>query len=61
MKRNTDKYPVVATLPKNALTVAQYAKSKDYTTNYIYNQVREQKNIDFKIVIFQSFNFIIPL
>lgn len=60
MKRNTNKYPVVTKLPASAVTVAQYAKTQDYTTNYIYNQVRQGKNTDFKIVIFQSFNFIIP-
>lgn len=59
MKRNKDKYPVVTKLPANALTVAQYAKNNNFTTNYVYNQLRLGKN-KFKVVIFQSFNFIIP-
>lgn len=59
MKKNIDKYPVVNKLPVNALTVAEYAKQQGYTTNYIYNQLRAGKN-KFKVVIFQSFNFVIP-
>ena len=61
MKRNINKYPVVSKLPVNALTVAEYARQQGYTTNYIYNQVRDKKNTTFNIVVFQSFNFIIPV
>jgi hypothetical protein len=61
MKRNINKYTTVTKLPANAMTVSQYAALKQYTTNYVYNQIRMGKNIDFKIVIFQSFNFVIPI
>jgi hypothetical protein len=61
MKRNINKYTTVTKLPNNAMTVSQYAATKQYTTNYVYNQIRQGKNTDFKIVIFQSFNFVIPI
>ena len=61
MKKNTGKYKEVSKLPASALTVAQYAKNKGFTTNYVYNMVRLNKYVDkFDIVVFQSFNFIIP-
>lgn len=61
MKKNTGKYKEVNRLPANALTVADYAKDKGFTTNYIYNLIRLNKHLDrFDIVVFQSFNFIIP-
>jgi len=60
MKRNRNKYEIVNQLPGNAVTVAEYARNEGYTTNYIYNRVRSGKELNFKIVIFQSFNFIIP-
>jgi len=64
MKKNIDKYISVSKLPTNAMTVSDYAKSKGYTTNYIYNQLLKArtagKDAPFKIVVFQSFNFIIP-
>lgn len=60
MKKNINKYPVVTKLPNNAMTVSEYAKTKGFTTNYLYNQLRDKKNTDFKIVVFQSFNFVIP-
>jgi len=59
MKKNHKKYETVDKLPKNAKTVKQYADDKQFSTSYIYKMVREKK-AKFKIVIFQTINFIIP-
>ena len=61
MKKNKGKYKEVSKLPDNAKTVAQYAQEQGFTSNYIYNLIRQGKHVDkFEVVIFQSFNFIIP-
>lgn len=59
MKKNANKYQTVDNLPKSALTVKEYADSNNISTSYVYKQIREKK-ADFKIVIFQTINFIIP-
>lgn len=59
MKPNINKYKSVTKLPKNALTVKQYAESRGITTSYIYKLLKEKK-ADFKIVVFATINFIIP-
>lgn len=59
MKKNANKYPSVKSLPKNAVTVKEYADTNNISTSYIYKQVKEKK-AKFKIVIFQTINFIIP-
>jgi predicted transcriptional regulator len=59
MKKNDGKYEVVKTLPKNALTVKEFADKNKFSTSYIYKLVREQK-AKFRIVTFQTINFIIP-
>lgn len=59
MKPNINKYETVERLPKNAMTVKQYAASKEITTSYIYKLIKEKK-ADFKMVVFQSINFVIP-
>lgn len=62
MKKNTGKYTEVTKLPASALTVAEYAKQSGFTTNYIYNLLKKGKNKGrFNVVIFQSFNFIVPI
>lgn len=61
MKKNINKYKEVKRLPVNAVTVAEYASQQGFTTNYVYNLIRDNKHLDkFDIVVFQSFNFIIP-
>ena len=64
MNKRQDKYEVVNKLPANAFTVSQYAKECGFSTNYIYNLIRANrdngKEIDFNIVTFHSINFIIP-
>lgn len=42
------------------MTVKEYAESIDTTVNNIYNMVRRGKNKSFKIVTFQTINFIVP-
>jgi len=59
MKKNKGKYDEVPVLPPNAMSVRNYANLKGVDTSYIYKLVREKKN-DFKIVIFQTVNYIIP-
>jgi hypothetical protein len=59
MKKNANKYQTVDKLPANAVTVKEYADSKEISTSYIYKQIRENKAA-FKIVVFQTINFVIP-
>ncbi len=59
MKSNKGKYPEVEKLPPNAMSVKNYAVSKGIDTAYVYKLIRTGKN-DFKIVIFQTVNYIIP-
>lgn len=61
MKPNVSKYKIVDVLPKNAMTVKQYAESRNpkITTSYIYKLLKEKK-ANFEIVVFQTINFIIP-
>ncbi len=59
MKRNENKYPTVIRLPINAILVSEYAKAQGITVSSIYMRVRRKTN-DFKIVNFQTMNFIIP-
>ena len=59
MKKNANKYPVVTKLPGNALTVLEYATREQICTSYVYKQIKEEK-AKFKIVVFQTINFIIP-
>lgn len=53
------KYPIVNQLPKNAVTVKKYADDNGISTSYIYKQVKDG-NPDFKIVVFQTINFVVP-
>lgn len=59
MKKNLAKYEPIDRLPKNAMTVKAYADEKQISTSYIYKMIREKK-ATFKIVTFQTINFIIP-
>ena len=59
MKKNTNKYPLVETLPSNAMTVKEYAVSVGKTTSHIYVMLQRGK-ADFKVVLFKGINFIIP-
>ena len=59
MKQNTNKYQQVLELPYNAVTVKQYALDNNCTVSNIYVQISRNK-ANFKIVTFQTINFIIP-
>ena len=59
MKQNTNKYPTVNELPYNAVTVKQYANNNNCTVSNIYVQISRSK-ANFRIVTFQTINFIIP-
>lgn len=52
-------YQHVKALPENALTVSAYCKQHEYTNPYFYQLARQGKG-DFKIVVFQGINFVIP-
>lgn len=60
MKPNINKYPSVDKLPAKAITVKEYADQNKISTSYIYKQIKEGK-AKFKIVVFKTINFIIPL
>jgi hypothetical protein len=63
MKRRINDYKTVNILPKNALSVADYARKLNCTTPYIYKLWREhlskKKEINFEIVMFSGINFIV--
>lgn len=60
MKSNSTKdYDIVDKLPKGAKSVSDYCREKKYSTSNLYNQYRKKKNKDYKIVVFQGFNFIV--
>jgi len=59
MKPNEGKYETVDRLPPKAQTVKQYADGLGVSTSYIYKQIREGK-ANFKMVVFQTINFIVP-
>lgn len=60
MKSNKGKYEVVREFPDKGISVADYCKAQGYSTSNLYNQYRKGKNKDYKIVVFQGFNFIVP-
>ncbi len=60
MKRNNGKYKEVATLPKGAMTVKEYAASNDISQSLVYKRI-ERNKANFQIVVFQTINFVVPL
>lgn len=60
MKKNENKYMVINVLPLNAKTVGSYASSNGITQSYVYHKLSRGK-ADYKIVVFQNINFVIPL
>ena len=61
-KRNINKYRELDELPKEALTVGEYAKQQNVETATIYKRW-ERKNkypVPFAIVLFKTMNYIIP-
>jgi len=59
MKRTRKARKVVTELPRNAMTVADYARHRNCTVPYIYELERKGK-ANFYIVIFHNINFVIP-
>jgi hypothetical protein len=57
MQKNTKQLPHFT---GNAISVPNYAKLHGHTTQYIYNMIQKGK-ANFKIVVYQGFNFVIPL
>lgn len=53
------RYKVVSSLPKSAMTVSEYCKQRGCTNPYIYALYKRNK-ANFEIVIFKGINFIIP-
>jgi len=60
MKRNLGKYKEVEKLPKEAMTVSEYAASNNISQSYVYKMI-ERNNATYQIVIFKTMNFVIPL
>ena len=58
MKGQRKQYDKVKQLPENALSIANYATSKDITVSYVYKQFNQSKST-YKIVDFQGYNFVI--
>jgi hypothetical protein len=60
MKRNVGKYENVSKLPAKAMTVKDYADKKNMTIQNVYNILsRKGELAGFKIVTFNTFNFVI--
>lgn len=51
-------YEQVDKLPKDAMTVSQYAAERDCTVSYIYHMIKRNK-ADFKIVVYNGINFVV--
>lgn len=60
-----NKYRVVDTLPIDAMRVSEYAAQRatvhgtGCNTSYIYELVKNNKNVDFEIVIYKGINFVL--
>ncbi len=54
------KHREVKVLPTNAVKVSQYARDRKCTTSLLYHELDRGK-AKFEIVIWQGFNFILPL
>lgn len=66
MAHNKGKYPLVKTLPANALPVQAYAEEKKITVQWIYKQLRllrdkKVKYLVFKMVLWKTHNYVVPL
>lgn len=63
MKKKNN-YREVATLPKSALTVAEYAGVRDCKHPYLYElwgqHITDGKKINFEIIRFKGHNYVIP-
>ena len=53
------KYITVNKLPINAIKVSDYAKQINCSHSLLYHRITRKK-ADFRIVVFQGINFIIP-
>lgn len=60
MKRNEGKYEEVQKLPTSAMTISEYSRTNNISQSYVYKKV-ERGTADYKIVIFKTMNFVIPL
>lgn len=58
MKGKRKQYDKVEQLPADALSIANYSKSKGITVSYVYKQFKQSKST-YKIVDFQGYNFVI--
>lgn len=58
MKGQRKQYEPIKQLPVNAMSIANYAASKDITVSYVYKQFNEKKS-SYKIVDFQGYNFVV--
>lgn len=59
MKKNNGKYTEVEKLPLNACTVAEYAAKNNMSQSNVYKKI-ERKKADYKIIVFQTINFVVP-
>lgn len=55
--------PKVATLPKKAQSVKEFAEKIGVSTNHVYKMAKfgQLEGKGYKIVIFGNFNFVVPL
>lgn len=65
MKR-TNKYEEVNRLPPSALSIENFAQENGFSASYVYKMVERNqgsalKDMGKRIVVFQGYNFIVPL
>jgi hypothetical protein len=64
MGKRQNRYRLVKELPKEALSVAQYAAIRGCNTSNIYKIWRKKKGINrtenFEIIEYQGINFVLP-
>lgn len=58
MKGQRKQYDTIKQLPVNAMSIANYAASKNITVSYVYKQFNQGKS-EYKIINFQGYNFIV--
>jgi len=55
----TNQYPVVDSLPPGAMTVSEYCNMKDISTSVFYMRLK-RGTANYKVVVFQNINFVLP-
>lgn len=58
MKRNKGKYREVDRLPKEAMTITEFAAHRNISLSYVYHRFTRGR-ADYEIVTFKTMNFVL--